>query len=123
MALSARGGALLDESVLRASAGALFHIPIMNCLNLADALRKLKQADFWVYGLEAGGGECVFDMRWPNRCALVVGNEAEGLRPGIRKVCDAFVHIPLANGLDSLNAAVAAGVVLFQVAAWRARSK
>lgn len=119
--LCARGGALLDEAVLRSSAGALFHMPVVNCANLREALRQLRAADFWVYGLDAKGAENVFDVDWPDRCALVIGNESDGLRPGVRKTCDALVRIPLANQLDSLNAAVAAGIALFQIAAARMR--
>jgi len=52
----------------------------------------------------------------------VVGNETAGVRPVVRKACDGAVAIPLAGGLDSLNAAVAAGVALFQVVAWRRRA-
>jgi 23S rRNA (guanosine2251-2'-O)-methyltransferase len=114
--LASRGGALLDESVVRASAGAVFHIPVVNCRNLAQALGKVKKAGFWVYGLDARGDESVFEVPWPARCALVVGNETSGIRPGVRKVCDALVRIPLAKNLESLNVAVAAGVALFQAA-------
>jgi 23S rRNA (guanosine2251-2'-O)-methyltransferase len=114
--LTARGGALLDESVVRASAGAVFHVPVVNCPNLAAGLRTAKDAGFWVYALDAAGDQNVFQMNWPERCVLVVGNEAGGVRPGVRKVCDAGVRIPLAGGLDSLNAAVAAGIALFQAA-------
>ena len=112
--LSARGGALLDASVVRASAGALFHIPVINCSNLAQAIRKARDAGFFAYALEAGGELNVFDTPWAGRSALVVGNETSGVRPGVRKVCDASVRIPLAGKVDSLNAAVATGIALFQ---------
>ena len=113
--LVARGGALLDEEVVRASAGAVFHVPLVYCGNLPSALRTLRDAGFWAYGLDARDGGDVFDVSWPRRVVLVVGNETEGLRPGVRKVCDELVRIPLAGGLDSLNVAVAAGIALFQV--------
>ena len=56
-------------------------------------------------------------MDWPERVVLVAGNESEGMRPGVRKLCDEIVSIPLANDLDSLNVAVATAVVLFQIGA------
>ena len=112
--LTSRGGALLDDDVVRASAGTLFHIPIVLCGNLAQTLRTLKKAGFWVYTLDVSGGESVFSVKWADRCALVMGNETEGLRPGVKKETDLSVTIPLANGLDSLNVAVAAGIALFQ---------
>lgn len=112
--LAARGGALLDESVVRASAGTVLRVPVATCRNLSQGLRRIREAGFWVYGLDASGETDVFDMRWPDRVALVAGNETSGMRAGIRKNCDGHVAIPLANGVESLNVAVAAAVVLFQ---------
>ncbi|NIA15833.1 MAG: 23S rRNA (guanosine(2251)-2'-O)-methyltransferase RlmB [Nitrospiraceae bacterium] len=113
----ARGGALLDDDVTRASAGALFHVPIVKCGNLPQALRKCRDAGFWVYGLAGEGEMDVFAVDWPDRVVLVMGNETEGLRHGVAKTCDSLVRIPLAKGLRSLNVAVAAGISLFQIAA------
>jgi 23S rRNA (guanosine2251-2'-O)-methyltransferase len=113
--LSSRGGALLDDAVVRASAGTVLRVPIATCANLSQALRKMRAAEFWIYGLDAGGDCDAFRMNWPPRVALVAGNESEGIRPGVRKCCDEIVSIPLANELDSLNVAMATGVVLFQV--------
>lgn len=115
--LSARGGALLDEAVVRASAGAVFHIPVVHCRNLTRSTQVLKEAGFWIYGLDANGSENLFDTQWPERRAIIVGNETKGIRPGLRKECDALLRIPLEGGLGSLNAAVATGVALFQVMA------
>jgi 23S rRNA (guanosine2251-2'-O)-methyltransferase len=112
----ARGGALLDESVVRASAGTVFRVPIVNCPNMARALGTLREAGFWIYGLDGAGEESVFDLPWADRTVVVLGNETGGLRPVVRKACDALVRIPLAGGLDSLNVAVAGGVALFQAA-------
>lgn len=117
--VSDRASALLDDSVLRTSAGTVLRLPVCKQANLPTALRALKDHGFWVYGLSAGVSESVFEMQWPQRVVLVVGNETDGLRPGVEKVCDGFVGIPLQNGLDSLNAAVSASVALFQVSAAR----
>lgn len=113
-----RGSALVDDDVVRASAGTVQRVPLVACGNLSQALLKLKKADFWIYALEAEAPQSVFNLDWPARCALVVGNETQGLRPGVRKACDAGVGIPLANQLDSLNVAVASAIALFQ---YRAR--
>jgi len=112
--LPGRGGALLDQDVVRSSAGAVFHVPVVNCGNLPQALRTVRQSGFWVYGLEANAESDVFSVTWPDRCLLVLGNETDGLRPVVRKACDSLVHIPIAARLDSLNVVVAAGVALFQ---------
>ncbi len=117
--LPARGGALLDESVVRSSAGTVLRMPIAVAKNLSRTLRTLREAGFWNYAFDAGGKTDLFRVDWPDRCALVMGNETTGLRPGVLKGCDEIVSIPLANGLDSLNVAVAAGIALFQVHAAR----
>lgn len=117
--LPSRGGALLDASVVRASAGTVFHIPVVAIAKLPDALRRMKEAGFWVYGMEASGNESVFNVAWADRTVLVLGNETKGMHAPVRKCCDALVHIPLAHNLDSLNVAVAGGIALFQAAATR----
>ena len=114
--LNARGGSLINDQVFRASAGAIFHIPIIKSSSLTQDLERLKAHDFWIYGLEAGGEGNVFTEKWAKRCAIVIGNEHEGSRPVTRKVFDLHVRIPMENTFDSLNAAVAAGIVLFQIA-------
>ena len=114
--LSSRGGSLINDQVFRASAGAIFHIPIIKSSSLTQDLERLKKHNFWIYGLEANGDGNVFTEKWAKRSAIVIGNEHEGSRPVTRKLVDLSVRIPMANTFDSLNAAVAAGIVLFQVA-------
>jgi 23S rRNA (guanosine2251-2'-O)-methyltransferase len=113
--LPARGGAMVDEAVVRASAGTVFHIPLVRCGNVAQTLRALREAHCWVYGLDGEAQQDVFAMEWPRRCALVLGNETHGLRHAVAKACDECVRIPLAPRVESLNVAVAAGIALFQV--------
>jgi 23S rRNA (guanosine2251-2'-O)-methyltransferase len=114
--LNARGGSLINDQVFRASAGAIFHIPIIKSSSLAQDLQRLKDHDFWIYGLEASGSGDVFTEKWARRSAIVIGNEHEGSRPVTRKIFDLHVRISMENSFDSLNAAVAAGIVLFQIA-------
>ena len=109
-----RGGALMDDEVVRASTGAVFHIPVTVCGNVSQTLGLLKEAGFWVYALDGAGETSLFDVNWASRSALVLGNETSGVRPGVLKAADVRVRIPLAGGLDSLNVAVAAGIALFQ---------
>lgn len=113
--LSAHGGMLVDASVIRSSTGAVFRIPIVASIDIVQTLRDLKDAGFWVYGLDAKGRDSVFDVPWADRVVLVVGNESKGMRPTVRKVCDALVAIPLAGDQESLNAAIATGIAAFQV--------
>ena len=118
--LSARGGSLINDQVFRASAGAIFHIPMIKSASLTQDLKHLKDHDFWIYGLEADGPNNVFTEKWARRSAIIIGNEHEGSRPVTRKLVDVGVRIPMANNFDSLNAAVATGIVLFQIANWHA---
>lgn len=113
--LTARKGALIDDSVVRASTGTVFNIPIIKASNLSQTIKVLKDGGFWVYGLDAQGSSNIFEMDWPERTALIIGNETKGMRSNIVKNCDDLLFIPLHNNLDSLNAAVAAGIALFQV--------
>jgi 23S rRNA (guanosine2251-2'-O)-methyltransferase len=113
--LTARGGSLINDQVFRASAGAIFHIPLIKSSSLQQDLKLLKQHDFWIYGLEASGENDIFTEKWANRTAIIIGNEHEGARSVTRKSVDISVRIPMATNFDSLNAAVAAGIVLFQI--------
>jgi len=115
--LPERGGALMDDEVVRASAGAVFHIPVAVCGNVSQMLGTLKDCGFWVYALDGGGDANVFEVDWADRTALVLGNETNGIRPGVLKAADVIVRIPLAGGLESLNVAVASGIALFQASA------
>ena len=121
--LSARGGTLINDQVFRASAGAIFHIPIVKSSSLQQDLRLLKDNDFWIYGLEMSGESNVFTEKWARRSAIVIGNEHAGSRPVTRKLFDLSVRIPMAGNFDSLNAAIAAGIVLFQVSHYHTSRK
>jgi 23S rRNA (guanosine2251-2'-O)-methyltransferase len=115
MLLPTRGGRLVNDEVVQASSGALFKLPLVASANLSADLRRLKDAGYWVYGLDAGAPQTIFEVDWPLRRVLVVGNESRGLRPSTRKQVDALVRIPLAGELESLNVAVALGVALFDI--------
>jgi 23S rRNA (guanosine2251-2'-O)-methyltransferase len=98
-----------------ASAGNLFGLRIARVPNLVRAMETLKQAGFWMIGLAADAVTPVFALDVPNRPALVVGGEGDGLRSLVRRTCDYEVSIPMAPGVESLNVSVATGVVLFDV--------
>jgi 23S rRNA (guanosine2251-2'-O)-methyltransferase len=119
--LNARGGSLINDQVFRASAGAIFHIPIIKSMTFQRDLERLKEQEFWVYGLDASGTADVFTEKWAKRSVIVIGNEHAGARDVTRKTFDLTVRIPMATAFDSLNAAVAAGIVLFQVSHYAVR--
>jgi 23S rRNA (guanosine2251-2'-O)-methyltransferase len=111
-----RGGARTAAAV-KASAGALVHLPLATVTNIARTLRALKEAGFWVVGLDVGSTSTIREAEPPpGRLALVVGSEGEGLSRLVRETCDELVAIPLRGQTASLNVAVAAGVGLFTYA-------
>lgn len=101
--------------VAKASAGAVFHLPIARVSNIAQAMRKLKQKGIWFIGAEAGAGESIYDLDLRGPLALVIGSEGKGIRPLVRRECDFLVSIPMKGRINSLNASVAAAVLMYEV--------
>jgi 23S rRNA (guanosine2251-2'-O)-methyltransferase len=98
----------------KASAGALEHIRVARVPNLVHALRGLKDRGLWVGGMVPAIGPVLFDIDLTGPLVLVVGGEEKGIRPLVRRHCDFLFCIPQAGPLDSLNASVACGVVLYE---------
>ena len=109
----------ITPAVRKASAGAVEHIPIVQVVNLHQALMRLKQADVWIVGLDMAGDQPYDAMDWTLPCTIVVGSEGHGLRRLIRETCDFLVCLPMRGRIASLNAAVAGSIVLYT--AWRYR--
>lgn len=99
----------------KSSAGALSHIDICQVTNLASALQDLKKIGFWVFGtVKDADAQSLYESNLTVPACLVVGSEEKGIRPLVKKQCDALISIPMAGSLDSLNSSVAAAVVLFE---------
>ena len=112
--LPAHGSARVTPAVVRASAGATEHLPIAVVTNLARYLTDVKRDDLWVYGASGDGETPLWRADLAGGAALVLGAEGRGLRPLVRRACDAAVAIPLAGHVESLNVSVAAAVLLFE---------
>jgi len=110
-------------AVDRASSGALSRIALCRVVNLARTLDELKKEGLWIFGLaaESEAGP-VFRTDLDSDLVLVVGGEGSGLRPNVRKHCDLLLSIPMPGGIESLNASVAAAVVLFEALRQRSGS-
>ena len=111
----AHGSAVVTPAVARASAGAIEHLPVAVVTNLARYLGEVKGADLWVFGAAGeGGAPSMWETDLSGGLALVFGAEGKGLRPLVRRTCDALVAIPLAGSVESLNVSVAAAVLLYE---------
>ncbi len=113
-----RRSALLTPSAVKASAGAVEHIPVCKVANLSSAIEYLKQNGLWIYALEADG-QPYDGIDYKGGCALVLGSEGEGVSRLVRENCDFVVSIPMRGKVNSLNVSNAAAVVLFEAAKGR----
>jgi 23S rRNA (guanosine2251-2'-O)-methyltransferase len=111
----AHGSAVVTPVVARASAGAVEHLPVAVVTNLARYLQEVKGPDLWVYGAAGEeGAQPMWDVDMSGGTAIVLGAEGRGLRPLVRRMCDALVAIPLHGSVESLNVSVAAAVLLYE---------
>lgn len=107
--------AQVTAAVNKASAGSVGQIPVARVVNIAQALDDLKDKGFWVFGAETHGGQKLQEMDFNCSVVLVLGSEAKGIRPLVKKKCDFLVTIPLAGDFDSLNVSVAAGIIQYEI--------
>jgi 23S rRNA (guanosine2251-2'-O)-methyltransferase len=112
--LPAHNTARVTAAVCRASAGAVEHLPVAVVTNLARFLGEVKAPRLWVWGATADAGTPLWEADLTGGVALVLGAEGKGIRPLVRRTCDAEVSIPLAGRTESLNVGVAAGVLLYE---------
>ncbi|HZV81346.1 MAG TPA: 23S rRNA (guanosine(2251)-2'-O)-methyltransferase RlmB, partial [Geobacteraceae bacterium] len=104
----------VSPTVEKVAAGATETVPVVQVTNIATTLEQLKEAGFWIYGADEKSGETLYRQKLSGNIAFVIGGEGEGIRPLVRKKCDILFSIPLAGGVNSLNASVAGGIALFE---------
>ena len=105
----------ITPAVVRASAGAVAHLPIVRVTNLASTLEELKKEGFWIVGADSGAEKSLYELKFDMNVAVVIGSEGKGVRPLLLKKCDYTVSIPMRGKVSSLNAAIAGGVILFEI--------
>ncbi|MDD6848803.1 MAG: 23S rRNA (guanosine(2251)-2'-O)-methyltransferase RlmB [Oscillospiraceae bacterium] len=113
-----RRSATLSFAVGKASAGAVEYVPVARVTNIANTIDELKERGLWVFGADMNGTEyteCDFD----GAVALVIGNEGKGIGRLVREKCDQIVSLPMKGKINSLNASVAAGVLMYAVSSKR----
>ncbi|HTP69939.1 MAG TPA: 23S rRNA (guanosine(2251)-2'-O)-methyltransferase RlmB [Dongiaceae bacterium] len=104
----------LTDTVARASAGALAHLPIAKVTNLARTMEELKEAGYWLVGLDEDADKTYTEVDYSSPTGIVMGGEGNGLHELTRKRCDFVVSLPTTGPVKSLNVSVATGVVLFE---------
>ena len=105
----------INSTVMKVSAGALNNIKIVEVNNLVNAMEKLQDNGFWIYGTDMENSEVYTDVKYDEKTALVIGAEGNGIGRLVREKCDFVVNIPMTGKINSLNASVAAAIVIYEV--------
>jgi len=105
----------VTSTVMKVAAGALENMAIARVVNLNQAIIKLKEAGFWIYGTTADTDQMLQETNFSGAVGLVVGSEDKGLSSLTEKNCDQLVRIPLVGKTPSLNASVATAIALYEV--------
>jgi len=109
----------LDATVAKASAGAMEYVPVAKVTNLTQTIEELKEKGFWIVGTDQDGASRYDMIDYRGALAIVIGSEGEGIGRLVKKNCDFLVTIPMRGKVNSLNAAVATGIVVFEAAKQR----
>lgn len=109
-----KASANISSGTAKASAGAIEYVPIVRVSNISQAIDGLKENGFWIYGAEMSGGE-IWKTEVTGRIALVIGNEHSGLRHLTKQKCDFLLRIPIHNNISSLNAAISASIIFYEI--------
>ena len=113
----------VTAAVIKASAGSAEQLPVARVTNLSQAIDYLKDQGFWIFGAEAHARTNLREMDFNCPVVLVLGGEAKGIRPLIKKKCDFLLTIPMAGSFDSFNVAVAAGIIQYEIFCQRSMKK
>lgn len=109
-----RRSASLNATVAKTSAGALEYMKVARVTNIANTIDKLKEAGVWIFGADMDG-QPYTQIDYDIPCAIVIGNEGKGIGTLTAKKCDAIISLPMKGKINSLNASVAAGVLMYEV--------
>lgn len=103
-----------SPAVSKASAGTMEHISLTRVTNMVSTIKTLQESGLWVAGLDKHTGQSIYASDLTGPMALVIGSEEKGIRPLVKKKCDLMIAIPQVGDVDSLNASVAGGVVMYE---------
>lgn len=111
---SYRSASLSPEAV-KASAGASEYVPVTMIPNIKHAIREMKESGITIAGAEASAGQTLWETDLRGPLAIVIGSEGHGLRRTVKEECDMLVNLPMQGRVNSLNASVAAGIIIFEI--------
>ena len=109
-----RRAASVNSTVNKASAGAVEHMKIARVTNISDAIEELKQAGLWVCGTAVDTNKYYYNQDLTGPLAIVIGNEGKGIGEKVKKNCDFLVKIPMKGKIQSLNASVSTGIIVYE---------
>ncbi|MFZ5987502.1 MAG: TrmH family RNA methyltransferase [Bacillota bacterium] len=104
-----------NPKVLRSTMGSLFHVPICYCEDTIETLKELRVRGVRLYAAHLEGKFNYFDLSFKNNIAVIIGNEANGISDEVKDFADILVRIPMIGKAESLNASVAAGILMYEV--------
>ena len=105
----------ITSTVYKSSVGAIEHVKVAKVTNVNAAIEELKEAGLWVYGADIEGKEYSYEVDFSGACALIIGSEGRGISKLTLKKCDKLVRIPMIGKINSLNASVAGGIMMYEV--------
>jgi 23S rRNA (guanosine2251-2'-O)-methyltransferase len=105
----------VTPAAVKASAGATAHVPIARVTNIASTLQELKREGIWVLGAASEASQSLYSQELTGDLAVVIGSEGYGIRPRVLNMCDSIASIPMRGQIPSLNASVAAGIILYEI--------
>jgi len=105
----------ITPTVYKSSAGAVEYMKICKVTNLNTIIEKLKKENIWIYGADMTGEDYCFDVDFNSSIALIIGSEGKGISKLTKQKCDKLVKIPMMGNISSLNASVAAGMLMYEI--------
>lgn len=99
----------------KSSVGAIEYVKVAKVPNINTAIDELKEAGLWIYGADMSGGKYSYKVDFSGPCALVIGSEGKGISKLTLKKCDMLVRIPMIGNINSLNASVAGGILMYEI--------
>ncbi len=110
-----RRAAGVTPVVLKTSAGAIEYLPVVQVSNIANTIDILKEKGLWIYGADMQGEKYYYEQSLKGAIGLVIGSEGKGMRRLVKEKCDFLIKIPMKGRVSSLNASVAASILMYEI--------